>query len=1520
MDFFGVSKKLALGLLAFLPKTTNSQSNPNSWVSLQGRINGKDVGTAITFADDGSIISSGYHDRGYPNYDGEITVSNPEGQLTSNIQVAAGTSIFLQGNAWYNETVFSAGHVIKEGTTNGFLCGTTLNGTLLNSFELSGLPGATQFSGILASSDNTLVLAGKDAVVMSIYPNGTSKFRYQYPISDAVSLTAIVETDDKDYVTSGFISRSPSESFVAKIDNNGGLIWARELQSSINIKCQINSIHKKNDILFAVGNLDNNGVILQLNATTGSTLNVTTLEGSSTTSFFSGSFVDNQFVAAGFSLTSSPGSRGSIVFNGQDVKMLAGTQLDFFKAAATDTNGQFVSTGSTRSYNGDFNNDKFMTVKFGPDFTLDNSDIPSGLSFYSVTNDFTINYNAGIINNVITGSITPIDLTLTTNFTDITDEITVTHPLTTEFLSTNSPSSQPSGEPIGEPSGNPSGQPSSVPSTYPTGEPSGQPSVEPSSWPTSWPSAWPTSWPSAMPSGYPSAEPSSDPSAYPTFDPTAYPTFNPSGEPSGDPSGQPSSWPSAWPTSWPSTMPSGYPSAEPSSDPSGEPSGEPSGQPSSWPSAWPSSWPSGMPSGYPTCDPSSDPTGQPSADPSAYPTGEPSGQPSTEPSSWPTSWPNAWPTSWPSGMPSGYPTSDPSGQPSSVPSTYPTGEPSGQPSTEPSSWPTSWPSAWPTSWPSTMPSGYPSAEPSSDPSAYPTFDPTAYPTFNPSGEPSGDPSGQPSSWPSAWPTSWPSAMPSGYPSAEPSADPTSRPTVVGETHAPTVGIIPNWGNVWGVMGHGLSPIDVTQTADYVLGLVNLYSQDNSALMLFDKLDGVLSPYYLSWETTAAVAEGNNLYIAGKTENREPTLVKIDLEHHALSWGKRLSSSLYKIVDINIQDNGRLVTTIENRYNYQSTGSILIEEHDANSGLSLSNQAYVSDLFARPIKGMAFVGDHTYITGQYAVQSQYLTCILNTVTADFYRLSAGYPIANYLDRPLAITSGSNSLYLLTSSIRSVNFYYNLVRLNQVESTLSMAENWPMRTDVILNDIALMHVDNLEYLATCGQANARFFMLKLDAQGNKIAELNIFYGQKELTCASLTYTRHGVIATIRHYEGAHQVISTLFVDQSTFMPAQLPVGFEWAFNDAVTLSRSDLNLGIASTQKITQTPLAYELFSGNITSATDFIQFGLPVPSTPPTWKPSFRPSTPPSPAPSPNPSSSRPSFKPSSYRPTLLGDTNAPTQTDNPTGCPTSRPTYLRGAPSGQPTGQPAPAPTWKPSIAEKSLTPTRRLSPAPNTVSPSIKLSPMPTLAKPKEDIDQSYAINWNAVYMSIAGIVVVGCAAYKLGCFNRHRNKVSPSPTPQDLTLIDLTDMVMYEILNQELADAVSNLPLEDDAIILEEKSDQTEMVEIRRAARELIDSAIILHTFACSSSDKEEQEHVLESIEEGNLVSIFEELDPNNQQSEYRSASPVANLSNPNQDASDSDDSFNRFFRAEINAFNQQIPELSDSEEDSSNNSYGW
>jgi hypothetical protein len=669
------------------------------------------------------------------------------------------------------------------------------------------------------------------------------------------------------------------------------------------------------------------------------------------------------------------------------------------------------------------------------------------------------------------------------------------------------------------------------------------------------------------------------------------------------------------------------------------------------------------------------------------------------------------------------------------------------------------------------------------------------------------------------------------------------------------------------MGHGLSPIDVTQTPDYIFGLVNLlYTQDNSALMLFDKLDGVLSPYYLSWETTAAVAEGNNLYIAGKTENREPTLVKIDLEDKVLTWGKRLPSSLYTIVDVNIQANGQLVTTIENRHNYQSTGSILIEEHDATSGLTLSNQAYVSSLFtrpifARPIKGMAFINDNTYVAGQYTFQSQYLTCIINTVTADFYILSAGYPIANNLDRPLAITSGSNSLYLLTSSIRSANFYYNLVKLNQVESTLSMAENWPIRTDAILNDIALMHVDNLEYLATCGQANARLFMLKLDAQGNKIAELNIFYGQKELTCASLTYTRHGVIATIRYYEGAHRVISTLFVDQNTFQPAQLPVGFEWAFNDEVTFGASDLRLDRTSTQHITQTPLSYELFSGNITSATDFIQFGLPVPSTPPTWKPSFRPSPPPSHVPSPNPSSSRPSFRPSTYRPTLLGDTNAPTQTDNPTGFPTGRPTYLRGAPSGQPTGQPAPAPTWKPSLAEKSLTPTRRLSPAPTTVSPSVKSSPMPTLAK-LEDDDQSYSINWNALYISITGIIVVGYAT--LSYLNCRKNKVSPAPapTPEDIALMNFTDMVVYEIFNQEIADAVTNMPLEKDD-----------------------DNAVIME-----------------------------------EQSEYRSASPVEEILNPNQDASDSDDSFNRFFKREVHAFNQEMETSLNDEEDSDSLSNGF
>ncbi|MDF1827816.1 MAG: hypothetical protein P1U39_06010 [Legionellaceae bacterium] len=804
MDFFGASKKIALGLLALLPKTTSSQSNSNSWVSLQGRLNEKDAGVSITFADDGSIIASGNHNRGHPNYDGEVIVLNSDGELTSNIQVAAGTSTYFQGSAWYNETAFSTGHIIKEGITHGFLCGTTLNGTLLNSFELSGLPEATEFSGILASSDNTLVLAGKDAVVMSIYPNGTSKFRYQYPISDTVSLTAILETDDKNYVTSGFISRSPSESFVAKIDNNGGLIWARELQSSINIKCQINSIHKKNDILFAVGNLDNNGVILQLNATTGSTLNVTTLEGSSTTSFFSGSFVDNQFVAAGFSLTSSPGSRGSIVFNGQDVEMLAGTQLDFFKAAATDKKGQVVNTGTTRSYNGDFNKDKFMTVKFGPDFTLDDSDIPSGLSFYSVTNDFTINYNAGIINHDITGSITPIDVTLITNFTDITDEITVTHPLTAEFLSTNSPSSNPSGNPTGFPTASPSAWPSSWPSAMPSGYPSSDPSVTPTGDPTSEPSAWPTSYPTSEPSGYPTSEPSELPSGSPTAGPSAWPTSEPSSEPSSNPTwipsagptgeptwlptGDPTSEPSAWPTSYPTSEPSGYPTSEPSELPSGYPTAGPTGWPTSEPTSEPSSnptWiPSAGPTGEPTWLPTGDPTSEPSAWPTSYPTSEPSGYPTSEPSELPSGYPTAGPTGWPTSEP----TSEPSSNPTWIPSAGPTGEPTwlptGDPTSEPSAWPTSYPtsepSGYPTSEPSELPSGYPTAGPTGWPTSEPTSEPSSNPTWIPSAGPTGEPTwlptGDPTAEPSAWPTSYPTSEPSGYPTSEPSGYPTSEPS------------------------------------------------------------------------------------------------------------------------------------------------------------------------------------------------------------------------------------------------------------------------------------------------------------------------------------------------------------------------------------------------------------------------------------------------------------------------------------------------------------------------------------------------------------------------------------------------------------------------------------------------------------------------------------------------------------------------------------------------------------------------
>ncbi|MDF1683592.1 MAG: hypothetical protein P1U36_02945, partial [Legionellaceae bacterium] len=1020
---------------------------------------------------------------------------------------------------------------------------------------------------------------------------------------------------------------------------------------------------------------------------------------------------------------------------------------------------------------------------------------------------------------------------------------------------TGEPTFLPTGFPTFFPTGFPTFFPSGVPSGYPSAGPSGYPTYMPSGYPTAQPSAYPTYYPSGVPSGYPSA----GPSGYPTYMPSGYPTAQPSAYPTYYPSGVPSGYPTAGPSGYPTYMPSGYPTAQPSAYPTYYPSAYPtyypSGVPSGYPTAGPSGYPTYMPSGYPTAQPSAYPTYYPSGVPSGYPTAGPSGYPTYMPSGYPTAQPSAYPTYYPSGVPSGYPSAGPSGYPTYMPSGYPTAQPSAYPTYYPSGVPSGYPTAGPSGYPTYIPTGYPTAGPTGWPSAYPTGEPTFlptgfptfFPTFMPTFMPTFFPTGVPSGYPTAGPTGWPSDYPTGYP--------TGHPTFVGETHAPTVGIIPNWGNAWGVTDTYLSPSDITQTTDYILGLANIYAHDKSALMLFDKLNGELSPYYLSWETTAAAAEGNNLYLAGTTENREPVLAKIDLEHKVLTWGKRLPSSSYTIVDVNIQANGQLVTTIENRHNHQSTGSILIEEHDATSGLTLSNQAYVSSLFtrpifARPIKGMAFIDDNTYIAGQYTFQSQYLTCMINTVTADFYILSAGYPIANNLDRPLAITSGSNSLYLLTSSIRNANFYYNLVRLNQIESTLSMAESWPIRTDAFLQDIALMQVDNLDYLMTCGQASSLLFMVKLDEQGNKVKELNIFYGQKELTCASLTYTRGGVIATVQHYEGDDPVISTLFVDQNTFQPAQLPVGFEWAFSDEITFGASDLRLDRTSTQHITQTPLTYELFSGNMTPATDFIQFGLPVPSAPPSWRPSFRPSPPPSPVPSASPSSNKPSFRPSSYRPTFFGETNAPTKTDNPTGYPTGRPTYLRGAPSGQPTGQPV-SPTRQPSIAERSAAPTRHLSPSPTTASPSVKSSPMPTLAKLEND-DQSYSINWNAFYISITGIIVVGYAT--LSYFNCRKNKVSPAPapTPEDIALMNFTDMVMDEIFNQEIADAVR----------IEEQLEQ-ENTDVRQAVRSLVDTVVIMNTPAYRSSDNEEQEHIIENIQE---VEVESESDSSNFSELYR------------------------------------------------------
>ncbi|MDF1678434.1 MAG: PT domain-containing protein [Legionellaceae bacterium] len=539
-------------------------------------------------------------------------------------------------------------------------------------------------------------------------------------------------------------------------------------------------------------------------------------------------------------------------------------------------------------------------------------------------------------------------------------------------------------------------------------------------------------------------------------------------------------------------------------------------------------------------------------------------------------------------------------------------------------------------------------------------------------------------------------------------------------------------------------------------------------MSFDKRSGKLIPYYVPFTINAAVSEGNSLYIAGKSH-----LATFDFEHKTLSWGRQFTSPLYTIIDLNLY-NGHLRAIIRN-HNIQHVSSVLIEEYDMLSGHTLSNASYNAAGFsALPLKGTATLNGNTYII----TQAEYLNLLMNIATEEAYILSAISPMPNDVDRPLAISVGYNSLYLLTSSIRNANFYYNLVKFNTIDNRLSVDDEWPIRTDEMLSDIASVHIDEHDYLVTCGQSAGEAFFIKLDEQGHPISTLGITYSERGLTCTSLVKTSGGIIATVQYYEDSYPVIFTLFIDQYTFEPTTaLPIDVTWHQNTHVLFDESDLTLQSLSLKQTSQPTPSYISFSANMTLATDFIQFGLPKPSAPPSFRPSTKPS-------SPSPSSSKPSFRPSTATPTLFGFTYKPTQTDNPSRQPTGRPTYLRSNPTGEPTQNPITnRPTGKPisntpTVSETSIYPTQ----SPTAVK---KPSPMPTLAKddgaPKNTAHRFFS-RWNPLYYSLVLATAAASCVYACCCSSCRKYRVTPRPRPPAFSEITAIEAKVIREVSQQM------------------------------------------------------------------------------------------------------------------------------------------
>jgi len=150
--------------------------------------------------------------------------------------------------------------------------------------------------------------------------------------------------------------------------------------------------------------------------------------------------------------------------------------------------------------------------------------------------------------------------------------------------------------------------PTHVPSLNPTSSPSWEPSRLPSYAPSDFPSIFPTEDPTQSPSERPSKKPSTLPSVKPTDSPSSFPTKSPTESPTENPSMQPSEFPSRNPSQVPSNQPSFSPSAGPTLLPTNGPSLTPSSRPSGAPSLEPSTPPSVGPTIKPTAVPTVSPT------------------------------------------------------------------------------------------------------------------------------------------------------------------------------------------------------------------------------------------------------------------------------------------------------------------------------------------------------------------------------------------------------------------------------------------------------------------------------------------------------------------------------------------------------------------------------------------------------------------------------------------------------------------------------------------------------------------------------------------------------------------------------------------------------------------------------------------------------------------------------------------------------------------------------------------------